>query len=108
MPQPTELALNVANDVDFQKRTRLLIADVAGDVLAEANTVTDHDERAIYAVRVLNNLAEEGKRAAFIVVAENLNAAAAVESHTEFTDTVLKAAIAAAWNQLAGVYQPEA
>jgi len=109
MAEPTSTqAFRIANDTDFQKRVRLIALDVATDVLAEANTTANHNDRAKYALTLLANQLAESQRIAFVVVADNADAVAGASSQSDFGDDAIKTAISAAWNHLSGVYVPEA
>jgi len=106
----TSDAFLLANTVDFQKRVRLLLANVAADVLAESGSTSSHDTRAAYARTVIADLARQAERATLVVVARNLAAAAAAQQgggHEGFSDAVVKSAIASVFNTLAGVSESE-
>ena len=108
MPVPnSSLAFSVANDPDFIKRVVLILSDVCTDVLAEANTVTAHDQRAAYAVRALADLRKEAARAALILIAEFQTEAAAVADQSDFADSAIEAGVGVVFNSLAGIYTPE-
>lgn len=100
-------AFDIANVVDFQKRVLLLLAEYCITVLEESNSVESHDERAAYANLVLRNLRSEAERAAFLIVADNISAAAAVSTHDEFSDNTISTAIENSFNSMAGIFTPE-
>lgn len=56
-------SFNIANDIDFQKRCRVLLLKLASVALNEANTVEHHDARALYATRAIASPLVEGERA---------------------------------------------
>jgi len=108
MPTPDTIpALQVAADPDFHKRLRLLLLDVALDVLSENASTPNHDERCRYAVSVFRNQHDAAQRAAYVVVASRIEAVAGVTDHLQFTDTAVRTALTSVFNSLAGVYEPE-
>lgn len=109
MATPDSLkAFQIANSPDFQKRVLLIALKIAADVLAEANTVKAHNERAQYARRVFGaDQRKEAQRAAFAIVAVNRDTVAAAKDHTGFTDAAIESAVSSVWNHLSGVFTPE-
>ena len=93
---------------EFQGRIALLMAKISIEVLAEANSIPNHNVRAAYANLVLNNLSREGQRAATVVISNNISTAAAATNHEAFSDADLETALEAVFNALAGIFTPEA
>ena len=97
-----EQTKNLMQDDPFKAHLEVILVRVAADILKEENTIKFHNQRANWAVRVVNDSTREARRAVLVLLGQST----AVREGDK-SDVLLYTELMKAVNTLAGAFTPE-